>query len=133
MRLKLKEDPKEWRKFALTAAIFASALCFAFWRRGHLEAERFRSALGAVALLLVIGSVWPRTIRPAYRAMMTGSFYIGQITGRVMLAFFFLFALTPLGVVLRVLGKDLLKLKRNPKVQTYWRTARPNGDLNRQF
>ena len=40
---------------------------------------------------------------------------------------------TPLGLVLRVMGKDLLKLKRNPAATTYWQLARTSEQFDRQF
>ena len=75
----------------------------------------------------------PRWFRPIYRAVMTASFYVGQVMGRVLLAIFFVVALTPLALVLRLFGKDLLRLKRDTKAQSYWRPAKVSQDFDQQF
>lgn len=36
------------------------------------------------------------------------------------MAFLFFVVLTPAAVFLRLLGKDPLKLKKDPKAETYW-------------
>jgi hypothetical protein len=64
---------------------------------------------------------------------MTASFHVGQVTGKVLLTVFFLLVVTPLGLLLRITGKDLLGLKRNLEDASYWRDSRPPGPLDRQF
>jgi hypothetical protein len=43
------------------------------------------------------------------------------------LAVFLIFILTPLGWVLRPMGKDLLQLKRPHNASTYWHQAKDEG------
>ncbi|MBI3415887.1 MAG: hypothetical protein HY043_11345 [Verrucomicrobia bacterium] len=133
MKLKLKEDPREWRKFALAAAAGSAGVLALLWKRHAVDTGNIRILAGAVALTVLIGLIWPRVVRPVYRAAMTGSFYGGQIVGRVLLSVLFLLVLTPLALLLRVLGKDLLRLKRDPRAQTYWREAKWSDDFDRQF
>lgn len=38
----------------------------------------------------------------------------------IQMAFIFFVVLTPAAVFLRLLGKDPLKLKKDPKAETYW-------------
>ena len=64
---------------------------------------------------------------------MTVSFYIGQIVSRVLLTVLFLLVVTPLGLLLRLFGKDLLHLKRKPASESYWQPVNRPQNLNRQF
>jgi hypothetical protein len=47
------------------------------------------------------------------------------LSGLLSLAFFLL--VTPVGLVLRALGKDVLKLRRDPGAKTYWVDRKPPG------
>ena len=60
-------------------------------------------------------------------------FTISLLAGRVALALLFLLVVTPLGLLLRALGKDLLRLKRPKQASTYWQESRPSTPLERLF
>ncbi|HTD84975.1 MAG TPA: SxtJ family membrane protein, partial [Candidatus Binatia bacterium] len=106
MRLKLKEKPREWLKFTAVMALMMTVLSFLAYRRA------FPFVLGFALLALIVCAIRPRWFRGFYRAGMTVSFHIGQVIGRVLLTVFFLVVVTPLGLLLRIFGKDLLQLKR---------------------
>jgi hypothetical protein len=40
---------------------------------------------------------------------------------------------TPIGLLLRLLGKDLLEIKRKPGEVTRWRTARNGKNFDRMY
>lgn len=86
-----------------------------------------------LVLVLTACSAFPRWFRGFYRAGMTVSFHVGQVIGRVLLTLFFLLALTPLGLLLRLCGKDLLKTKPNRSATTYWHPAKTSTQFDRQF
>jgi hypothetical protein len=64
---------------------------------------------------------------------MTVAFCLGQVMGRLLLALAFLVVVTPLGVALRLGGKDLLRLRRDRRSASYWRSARFTSEFDRQF
>jgi multisubunit Na+/H+ antiporter MnhG subunit len=64
---------------------------------------------------------------------MTFSFHIGQVIGKVILIFFFLIIVTPMGLLLRLMGKDLLQLKRTPQKTTYWQKAKNQRNFDQMF
>jgi len=41
--------------------------------------------------------------------------------------------LTPLGLFLRLVGKDLLQLRKHPNDQTWWQPAKNNREFDRMF
>jgi hypothetical protein len=53
--------------------------------------------------------------------------------GAVMLTLFFLLLLTPLGLILRITGKDPLQLKRPRSARTYWHPSRAGSAFDRLF
>lgn len=132
MKLKLKEDPREWLKFTVVMAFAVALITFLLHRK---QAVPLKVALGvgaALALALLVCAARPRWFRGFYRAGMTASFHVGQVMGRVMLTVFFLLVVTPLGLALRLCGKDLLATKRRTTA-SYWRAAKPVGPFDRQF
>jgi hypothetical protein len=64
---------------------------------------------------------------------MTVSFHIGQVMGKVILSAFYLFVLTPLGLILRVAGKELLEMRIDRRRESYWKPARKPGKLEQQY
>lgn len=132
MKLKLKEEPREWLKFTAVMAVVVSVGAFLLHRRKVFTGETLTGIGIALVLALCVCAIRPRWFREFYRVGMTLSFRVGQVLGWMWLTLFFLLVLTPLGLLLRVFGKDLLAMKRR-KADTYWRTARPPGSFDRQF
>ena len=56
-----------------------------------------------------------------------------RFLGRGLLLLFFIAVITPLGLVLRLAGRDGLQLKRRRQAKTYWREAKDCGPLNRLY
>ena len=134
MKLKLKEEPKEWLKFTAVMAVAASVVAVLLHRRKLIGAETLAVIAIAIAIALAVCAcgIRPRWFRGFYRVGTTASFRVGQALGWLWLTLFFLLVLTPLGLLLRAFGKDLLAMKRR-KADTYWRAAQPPGGFDRQF
>jgi hypothetical protein len=133
MKLNFKEDPKEWRKqVAITAvglAILSSLLC---WRH-VLSVTIWWGIVVALDVVVSCALVRPRWFRGYYRLSVRLGFYLSQFVGRCVLAVFFIFIVTPLGLVLRLAGKDPLQLKRPLDATTYWHQAKDRSPLDRLF
>ena len=127
MQLKLKENPREWLKFTAVMALLVSVLSFLLYR------PVFWSVLGISFATLIVCALRPRWFRGFYRGGMTVSFHIGQVMGRILLTIFFLTVVTPMGLLLRLSGKDLLQLKRPAGANTYWRQAKTSNQFDRMF
>lgn len=72
------------------------------------------------ATLLVFGTFLPIVLRPIYRVWMGLAFVMGAIMSRVILMVVFFLTVTPIGWLLRITGKDLLRKKKDPAASTYW-------------
>jgi hypothetical protein len=133
MKLKLKEEPKEWRKAAwmstLGLALVSSLLR---WRR-VLPAAAWGWVLCLLAALAVAAALRPRWFRGYYRFSAKLGFGLSQMAGRAVLALLFFIVVTPLGLVLRMLGKDPLRLRRPAGGESYWSEVRRKSSLDRLF
>jgi len=91
-------------------------------------------ALVIALIFLFLGLAKPSVLKP----LNTGWIKLGEILGKiiapiVMLLVFFI-VITPIGLMLRLFGKDILGLKFSEKVKTYWITRDKNiGSMKRQF
>ena len=133
MHLKLKEDPKEWMKFTAAVSVASGLVVVSLGLRGMIGVSTLRIALVFAATALMVCLARPHWFRPFYRAGMTFSFHLGQVMGRGLLTIFFIVVLLPAGLLMRLLGMDLLKLKRDRSAPTYWHPARTPGRLDRLF
>lgn len=127
MKLKLKENPREWLKFTAVMTLLVSVLSFLLHR------PAFPFVLGIAIAALIVCALRPRWFRGFYRGGMTVSFHVGQGIGRILLTLLFLVVVTPMGLLLRMFGKDLLQLKRPARANTYWRQAKTANQLDRMF
>ena len=130
--LRLKENPREWQKFVAVMGTAANLVVWMLWWRGRLSLAVPLAVATLALLVLTTALIRPRWFRGFYRAGMTVSYHIGQVVGKVLLTVFFFLFLTPLGLLLRLMGKDLLKLKRSSS-QTWWQPAKNNRDFDRMF
>jgi hypothetical protein len=133
MRLKLKEDPREWQKFTAATAVLLTLVAFSLWKRQIISPAVFGLVGFALAGAILLCLIRPRWYRPFYRAGMTVFGVIGQGMSLVLLVVVFLCVLTPLGLLARLLGKNLLLVKRNPGATTYWQPAKMDEHFDREF
>ena len=133
MKLKLKEDPKEWRKAAWMSALGLAVLSSLLrWRR-VLPVMAWGLLLCLLAALAVAAALRPRWFRGYYRFSARMGFGLSRMAGYAVLAFFFFVVITPLGLVLRLMGKDPLRLRRPAGADSYWSEVRQKSSLDRLF
>ena len=89
-------------------------------------------AWGSVAVLLCVGLVWDAAGRRVHRAGMTLGFCMGRVFGTLFLLLLFFTVLLPLGLALRLFGKDLLQMRKwPPGGESCWKVPRPPGAPDR--
>jgi Saxitoxin biosynthesis operon protein SxtJ len=94
--------------------------------------------LWALALgILLVGPalVAPRVLAPAHRLWMGLAELLGWINTRIVLSIVFFAVITPMGAVMRLLGKDPMRRGFERTASTYRvnRTARQPSHMLRQF
>jgi hypothetical protein len=133
MKLKYKEDPREWRKSALLTLLGVGLLSSLLRWRHFFSATVWLSLLGGAGGCALLAILKPTWFRGYYRLSLRLGFYSSQFLGRCVLALFFFLILTPLGIILRLAGKDPLQLRPHKKVASYWQDAKASTDLDRLF
>lgn len=68
-----------------------------------------------------------------YRAWMRGAMPMGWVVSHVLLGVVFYGVITPIGLLLRLMGRDLLGLKFDRGAASYWRVRGPGEGTGRYF
>jgi len=119
------------RSFGLTVGV-------AFLALGLLPLVRHRSPrvlpLAVAAVLLLLAVVRPAVLKTFNRGWSKLGLLLNRVTSPVLMAGVFFFAVAPMGLIMRALGRDLLRLRRDPQRPSYWihRTS-PPGSMRQQF
>lgn len=83
--------------------------------------------LAAGSLLMLIGLVAPALLAPANRAWMAFGLLLFKIVNPVVMFLIYATTVVPIGLLLRLRGKDLLRLRRDPAAASYWMVREPPG------
>jgi hypothetical protein len=120
--LKIKKNPsaRELRQFAgLWFPAFCGLVGWLVQTRAGLDSLAMAIwSLGA--LLAIAGLVRPAVIRPVFIGMMMAAFPIGWVVSHLVLAVVYYVVLTPIGLAMRVLGRDPMQRRRDPAAKSYW-------------
>jgi predicted membrane metal-binding protein len=94
-------------------------------------------SLGIAAVFLVLALAAPRALAPLNRLWMKFGLLLHAIVNPVVMAFLFFSTVTPIALLMRIRGKDPLRLKLDPNAKTYWIDRTPPGPspdtMPRQF
>lgn len=98
---------------------------------GCLPAFRSRPvrwwALAVSGVFLLITLVRPTLLHFANRLWMRLGLLLSKVVNPLITGLLFYVVVTPMGVLLRMMGKDLLRLRWSPQAQSYWIERRPPG------
>lgn len=84
---------------------------------------------GAAAVFLILGLFWTAPLKPLNRLWFKLAMLLYRIVNPVVMALLFFTTVTPIGLLLRALGKDIIRLRRDPEASTYWLRREPPGPL----
>lgn len=86
---------------------------------------------GCALLVATLYYALPPLRRPLYLAWVYGAFPIGWLVSNLLLAMIFYLLITPIGLTMRLLGRDALHRKFDPSAKEYWATHDPGGESSR--
>jgi hypothetical protein len=113
------------RAFGLVfAGFFALLTLLKLWRGWSAWGWVFLGlalAFAAAALLV------PGMLAPLNRLWLKLGLLLHKVMTPLVMGLLFYGVVTPMGVLMRLLGKDLLRLKRDPGARTYWIERQPPG------
>jgi len=87
----------------------------------------------AVAALSIAGLIWPRLMRPIFVAWIVGAFPIGWTVSHLLLAAVYYLLITPLGLIMRLIGRDKLQMRLDKDAASYWIQRPPPPPVSRYF
>ncbi len=94
-------------------------------------------AFAAAGGFVVLAFAYPAALAPLNRVWTKFGLLLHRVMNPLILGIIFLFTIVPIGLLLRLAGKDLLSLKFDRKLSSYWIERHPIGpdpkSLNRQF
>lgn len=107
------------RSFGLvfTAAFALFALWWYFRRDNEIAAML---SLAVAAGFLTAAFVVPRILRPLNILWMKFGLLLSRIVNPLVMGLLFFLVFLPIGIVLRLSGKDPLRLRRDPQAASYW-------------
>ncbi len=111
---------------------FVAVVGLIVWRQtGSLEWAAIPWALAVPSIALSF--LAPRGMKPIFVVLMYLSYPIGFVISHVMFFVFWVTTITPIGLFMRLIGRDALHRKRDPGAATYWRKREPITDTKRYF
>ena len=118
------------RNFGIVFAIVF--LIISFWPLLKGEDIRYWSLIISF-IFFILALVNSKILTPLNKAWMKFGFLLGKIVSPIVMGIVFFFVVTPTGIIMRILGKNLLNLKKNNQ-NTYWiKKDNKNNNMKNQF
>lgn len=93
--------------------------------RHHAPIRAWALAAGGVFLILALA--WPASLTRLNRLWVRLGLLLSRIAGPVAAAVVFFLVVSPIGLLMRLLGGDPLRLKFAPAARSYWIDRNPPG------
>lgn len=85
-------------------------------------------------IFLILGILNSRLLNPLKRLWIKFGELLGKIISPIVLAIVFFAIITPIGLLMKIFGKDLLNLKYKKDNNTYWiKRSKDLGSMKNQF
>ena len=113
----IKSTKKELREFGVVVgAVLVVLADIAMWRgRGT-----YVYLLAGGVLLAGFGVALPSVLKPLQKAWMALAVIMGFFMSRIILVALFYLVITPIGLLTRMLGKDILDQRLSKEKASYW-------------
>ena len=85
-------------------------------------------------VFLILGLINSKLLTPLNKLWFKFGMILGAIVGPVVMGVVFFLVVTPIGLVMKIMGRDLLNKKYDKKKRTYWiKRDTSIGTMKRQF
>ena len=84
-------------------------------------------ALGVGGIFLLVALLFPSVLAPLNRLWTKLGLLLHRVVSPIALGIMFFLVITPMGLVMRALGKDPLRLRLRPDAESYWIDRCPPG------
>ena len=90
--------------------------------------------LAICVIFLILGLINSKLLSPLNRSWIKFGETIGKVIAPIVMALVYFIVLTPISLILRIFGKDLLGLKFFKRKDTYWiKRKKSVGSMKKQF
>ena len=118
IQINRRPKPRDLRVFATLWLIFLGTFAALALRKGN---PTLAAILGSLALIVgALGLIAPPTVRLVYLAAVYVTFPIGFVVSHLILGLVYFLLITPIGLLMRLLGRDPLQRRFEPKRTSYW-------------
>ena len=119
------------RNFGLV--FFMIFLIISLWPLTYVGPIRIWSVTVAL-VFLILGLTKSKLLTPLNKLWFKFGMILGAIVAPFIMCVIFFLIVAPIGLVMKIIGKDLLNKKYNKKKKTYWiKRDIPIGTMKRQF
>lgn len=140
VKIDLSPDRARLREFGGVALVAFGLLAGWVAWRGHLlglglgeSRQVVAGGLLAVGMFSALASWrWPAANRPLYTVLSLVAWPIGLVVGHAILALLYFGFITPLGLLFRLIGRDVLRRRPDPTATSYW-VDRPTTIEKRRY
>lgn len=115
---KPKDEKLEIKKFGIG---LTALLCLVGgWQlyKGHVNIYGW--FFGSAGLILALAFLAPIVLKPLFKVITTVGHAIGWVNTRILLGIIFYMVFTPIGILSRLLRKDLLDKRLDKDAKSYW-------------
>ena len=91
---------------------------------------------GAGAVFLLLALIWVQPLKPLNKIWLKFGELLHRIVSPLVMSVIFYLVITPIGLFMRLFGKDFLNLERQPQSNSYWIVVDdedPPSTMNQQF
>ena len=119
------------RSFGLL--FFIVFLAISLWPLKSQEDLRLWAFILAL-IFFVLGILNSKFLTPLNKLWMKFGIFLGSIMSPFVMGVVFFMVVTPIGLIMRFLGKDLLRINKSKFVSTYWISReKQNNTMKKQF
>ena len=119
------------RSFGLV--FFVVFLIISLWPLISGDLIRIWSAIISL-IFLILGLTNSKFLTPLNRLWFKFGMILGAIVAPIVLGFIFFLVVTPIGLVMRIMGRDILNKKYDKKRETYWiKRGKSVSTMKQQF
>lgn len=125
-----EQSPEKLREFGLVMCLALMILSAVLIWKGRPTSL---ATIGLGALFLLGGLFAPRALAPIERIWMKFAEKLSIVVTYVIVTFTFFLVVTPIGLIMRMVGKDLLSLRFDSTKTSYWEPVEPDGPGSRPY
>ena len=119
------------RNFGLV--FFVVFLIVALWPLKSEENIKLWS-LALSIIFFILGILNSKLLTPLQRMWFKFGIFLGAIVSPIVMGMIYFLVVTPIGIFMRFLGKDLLKTSKVKNVSTYWiKRSKQHSTMKKQF